>query len=115
MAASKSAKRRNRSESQWRRQRNQIREINRQKRDAEMYRRGEAPLCMERVPGLYWIDGQEGYYAKSRGMTGFLAFDAKTRRIVSLDPVSPEEAGESILRHAEEQAMWLERYDEVPF
>lgn len=98
----------------WKREAVARRRRLRREKHAEKYRSGEAPLCAERVPGLWWIDGRDGYYIRA-GESGQPAFDARTRTVVMLSPATDEQAAEAVIRHGEEEAMWQERLGEIPF
>lgn len=86
-------------------------------RASARYAKGEIPLAQQRIGGLWWIDGQDGWFLQvsRHDANATPVFDADTRFVVYLAPADPEEAAEAVIRHGEEEAMWQERLGEIPF
>lgn len=74
------------------------------------------PFCGVKVPGLWWIEGRDGLYELAPEVSSSLrlgyveCFSPKDSRIFWLKPVSNEQAAETLLRQAEENAAWLEKH-----
>lgn len=71
------------------------------------------PFCGERLPGVWWIEGEEGYFFEALG--GRVCFEGQKKRVVELTPASPELVAKRVLRHAEEEACYRDRIDSIPF
>ncbi len=55
------------------------------------------PWCGEKISGLFWIDGRDGYYTQQ--ITGIKAFDTVKRRVIYLK----ELVGEALADYLELQ------------
>lgn len=74
---------------------------------------GKIPLCGESVPGVWWIEGEDGVFERdARG--GRKAFYLSGEYVCRLIPLSPEIAADRILAHHLEDDSWA-LHDEVPF
>lgn len=100
----------------WRRVDNAAKRKKRRDKAVRAYKAGEIPLCVEQIPGLFWVDGRDGWFFRSRQTIegAISAFHPESHFVVWLIPASPEQAADAILRHAEEEAMWADR-DSMPF